>query len=66
MLDLGRDLSLSEIQVMVTCEEESNLLNKDVKRFLIEVFGHNMKFNKSERENESQFATKVGCDQFRP
>ena len=31
LLDQGGSLSLSEIQVMVKSEEESNLLNEDVK-----------------------------------
>ena len=48
---------------MVNNEEESNLLNEDVKCFLIEEFGHNIKFSESEKKNESQFvfsaATKV-------
>ena len=63
VLDQGRGLSLSEIQVMLNSEEESNLLNEDVKCFLIEEFGHNNKFSESERRNESQFvcsgATKI-------
>ena len=40
VLDKRIGLTLSEIQVMVNGEEESNLLNKDVKCFLIEEFGH--------------------------
>ena len=40
---------------MVNNEEESNLLNEDVKCFLIEEFGHNIKFSESEKKNESQF-----------
>ena len=31
------------------------MLNKDVKSFLIEEFGHNIKFSELERKNESQF-----------
>ena len=34
LLDQSGSLSLSEIQVMVESEEESNLLNKDVKCLL--------------------------------
>ena len=49
VLDQGRGLSLSEIYVMVNNEEESNLLNEDVKCFLIEEFGHNIKFSESEK-----------------
>ena len=37
-VDQGRGLSLLEIQVMVNSEEESNLLNEDIKCFLIEEF----------------------------
>ena len=55
VLDQRRALSLSEIQVRTNSEEESSLLNKDRKCFLIEEFGHYIKFNESERENESQF-----------
>ena len=55
VLDQERGFSLSETQVMVNCEEESNLLSKGVKSFLIEEFGHNIKFSESERKNESQF-----------
>ena len=55
MPDRGRGLSLSEIQIMVNGEEESNLLNKDVKCFLIKEHGHNIKFNESVRKNASPF-----------
>ena len=55
VLDQRRALSLSEIQVRTNSEEESSLLNKDIKFFLIEEFGHYIKFSESERENESQF-----------
>ena len=41
---------------MVNSKEESNLLNEDVKCFLIEEFRHNIKFSEWERKNESQFA----------
>ena len=40
---------------MINDEEESNLVNKDAKSFLIEQFGHNIKFSESERKNKSQF-----------
>ena len=40
---------------MINDEEESNLVNKDVKSFLIEQFGHNIKFSELERKNKSQF-----------
>ena len=49
--DQGRGLSLSDIQVMVNGEEESNFLNEDIKCFLIEEFGYNIKFSESERKN---------------
>ena len=55
VLDQGRGSSLSEIQFIVKSEEESNLLNEDVKCFLIEEFRHNIKFSELERKNESQF-----------
>ena len=58
----GRGLSLSEIQVMVNSEEESNLLNKDVKCFLMEEFGPSNLVNKRGKMNHSLFfpaATKV-------
>ena len=55
VLDQRRALSLSEIQVRTNSEEESSLLNKDIKCFLIEEFGHYIKFSESERKNESQF-----------
>ena len=40
---------------MVNSEQKSNLSSEDVKCFLIEQFGHNIKFSESERKNESQF-----------
>ena len=40
---------------MVNSKEVSDLLNEDVKCFLIEKFGHNIKFSDSEKKNESQF-----------
>ena len=55
VLDQRRALSLSEIQVRTNSEEESSLLNEDIKCFLMEEFGHYIKFSESERENESQF-----------
>ena len=55
MPDRGRGLSLSEIQIMVNGEEESNLLKKDVKCFLIKEHGDNIKFNESVRKNASPF-----------
>ena len=55
MPDRGKGLSLSEIQIMVNSEEESNLSNKDVKCFLIKEHGHNIKFNESVRKNASPF-----------
>ena len=51
-LDQVRDISLSEMQDMVTSEDESNLLNKDVNYFLTEIFGHSFKFSKSETRNK--------------
>ena len=54
MLYQGRGLPLLEIQVTINSDEESDLLNEVVKCFLIEEFGHYIKFKESERENESQ------------
>ena len=39
---------------MVNSKDEPNLLNEDVKCFLIEEFGHSIKFSESERKNESK------------
>ena len=55
VLDQGKGLSLTEIRDMINNEEESNLLNKDIKCFLLEEFGDNIKFCNPERKNESQF-----------
>ena len=48
---------------MVNSREESSLLNEDVKCFLIEYFGHDIKFSESKRNNKSNFlipvATKI-------
>ena len=60
VLDQGRGLSLLEIQVMVNSEEESNLLNEDIKSFLIEEFWHNIKFSESKRKNGSHFVKTNG------
>ena len=59
VLDQRRALSLSEIQVRTNSEEESSLLNEDIKCFLMEEFGHYIKFIESDRENESQFVFPV-------
>ena len=55
VLDQGKRLSLTEIRDMINNKEESNLLNKVIKCFLLEEFGDNIKFCNPERKNESQF-----------
>ena len=63
VLDQDTGLLLSETQVMVNSEEKANLLNNNVKYFLIEEFAYNIKFCEWERKNKPQFvfplATKV-------
>ena len=55
VLNQGRGLSLSEIRDMVNSEENSNLVNKDIKCFLIEESGEKIKFSESNKKNESHF-----------
>ena len=55
VIDQGRGLSLSEIFDMINSKEDSNLLNKEVKCFLLEEFGDCIKFCTPKRKNESQF-----------
>ena len=48
VLDQGKGLFLSEIRDMINNKQKSNLLNKNIKCFLLEQFGDSIKFSNTE------------------
>ena len=51
----GRGLSLSDIRDMINNENKLNFRNSEIKTFLVEAFGEEIKFCDPERKNQSQF-----------
>ena len=55
ILDEGKGLPLSDIRDMINTEEDSSFFNHEVKRFLVEEFGDEIKICEPEQKSQSQF-----------